>query len=178
MDKDEIIKELAQISREFHDVQNKIIREHRGINTSKDARVTVFTKCYIVLDSIYVCLIVRAYEIPEPDWWDKLVQENKSIGKPSIEALSGFLDGFNTFVLCAYLSLLSGAIESVFRAFHKALFPSDKIPFKFECVCENLLSDTGLGIPNYLRLMHLLKNLRNALAHNNGYHTHNDDVAS
>jgi hypothetical protein len=26
--------------------------------------------------------------------------------------------------------------------------------------------------------MHLLRNLRNALAHNNGYHTHKDDVAS
>jgi hypothetical protein len=66
MDKYEIIKEIAQISSGFHNAQTKIISEQPGINTSKDARVTVFTNCYIVLDSIYVCLIVRAYEIPEP----------------------------------------------------------------------------------------------------------------
>ncbi|MGB7952481.1 MAG: hypothetical protein WCF23_00750 [Candidatus Nitrosopolaris sp.] len=178
MDKQEIIKQLAQISKEFHDTQHKIITEHPGINSSKDTRVTVFTNSYIVLDSIYVCLIVRSYEIAEPDWWSKLVQENKLTDKPSIEALSDFLDGFNTFAMSAYLSLLSGAIEGAFRSFHKAVFPSDKIPIIFECVCENLLSDTGLGLSDYLELLKLLRNLRNALAHNNGVHTHDDDRAS
>ena len=75
MDKREIIKQLIKISKEFHDAQHKIITEHPGINASKDARVTVFTNSCIVLDSTWVCLIVRSYEIPELDWWSKLVQE-------------------------------------------------------------------------------------------------------
>ena len=40
--------------------------------------------------------------------------------KPDIETLYNFLNGFNSFTISAYLSLLSGVIESVFRAFPKA----------------------------------------------------------
>jgi hypothetical protein len=95
MNKREIIKQLSQIGKDFHDAQHEIITKHPDINTSKDARVTVFTNSYIVLDSIYVCLIVRSYEIGEPDWWSKLVQENKLAVKPSIEAMSEFVGAFN-----------------------------------------------------------------------------------
>jgi hypothetical protein len=96
--------------------------------------------------------------------------------KPSIEALSEFVDGFKSFTISAYLSLLSGAIESAFRSFHKAVFPSRNVPFKFECVCERLLST--LELSDYLELLKLLRLLRNALAHNNGVHTLDDDHAS
>jgi hypothetical protein len=74
------------------------------------------------------------------------------------------------------LSLLSGAIESAFRAFHKAIFPSVRVPFIFECVCKKLLPT--LGLSDYLDLLKLLRLLRNALAHNNGVHTVDDDHAS
>ena len=176
MDKKEIIKQIAQLSKDFHNTQHKIITEHPDITASNDARITVFTNCYIVLDGIYVCLVVRSYEICEPDWWSKMAQENKVAGTYSIEALSEFLDGFNTFTLSACLSLLSGVIESAFRAFHKAVFPSLKVPFTFECVYKNLLPT--LGLSDYLELLKLLRLLRNALAHNNGFHTSNDNCAS
>jgi hypothetical protein len=110
-----------------------------------------------------------------------MAQENKVAGTYSIEALSEFLTGFNSFKLSACLSLLSGVIESAFRAFHKAVFPSQyniriKQPFTFECIYKNLLPT--LGLSDYLELLKLLRLLRNSLAHNNGFHTRNDDCAS
>jgi hypothetical protein len=176
VDKQEIIKQIAQLCKDFHNTPHKIITEHPYINASNDARITVVTNCYIVLDGIYVCLVVGTYGICEPDWWSKMAQENKVAGTYSIEALSEFLDGFNSFTLSACLSLLSSVIESTFRAFHKAVFPSLKVPFIFECVCEKLLPT--LGLSNYLELLRLLRLLRNALAHNYGVHTRNDNCAS
>ena len=110
MDKQEIIKQIAQISKDFRNTQHKMITEHHDINASNECKDhTVFTNCYIVLDGIYVCLVVRTYEICEPDWWSKMAQENKVAGTYSIEALSEFLNGFfNSFTLSACLSLLSG----------------------------------------------------------------------
>jgi hypothetical protein len=86
VDKQEIIKQIAQLGKDFHNAQCKIMKEHHDINASNDARITVFTNCYIVLDGIYICLVVRSYEICELDWWSKLVQENKVASEPSIEA--------------------------------------------------------------------------------------------
>jgi hypothetical protein len=120
MDK-RIIEQLAQISKDFHNAQQEIMTQHPDINPSNDARLTVFTNCYIVIDSIYICSIVSSYELSEPGWWNKLILENKISGKPTDQALRIFVRGFDSFTITAYFTLLFIAIENSFRAFHKAV---------------------------------------------------------
>ena len=83
MDKREMIKQFAQIGKDFHRTQQEILIEHPYINALKDARAIVFTNCYVVVDSIYVCLVVRSYELFEAEWWSKLRHENKIAGGPT-----------------------------------------------------------------------------------------------
>ena len=177
MKKGEIIRQLSQISTSFDKAQHKFLKDHPDIDASNDARVTVFSHCYLVIDSIYVCLVVRSYEACEPDWWDKMAKDKKISRRFNVENLSVFLQAFNSFTISAYLCLLSGAVESAFRIFHEAVFPFRDVPRNFDNVCENLLSNRGLGLQDYLKLMKLLRLLRNSLAHNNGRHIHKDDNA-
>jgi hypothetical protein len=85
IDNREIIEQLGRISKEFHDVQQEIMTQHPELNALKDARLTVFTNCYLVIDSVYVCLIVRSYELFDNKWWSKLRSENKISRRPSSE---------------------------------------------------------------------------------------------
>jgi hypothetical protein len=128
MDKREMIKQFAQIGKDFHRTQQEILIEHPYINALKDARATVFTNCYVVVDSIYVCLVVRSYELFEAEWWSKLRHENKIAGGPTNEALPVFVKGFDSFTITAYFNLSFIAIENSFRAFHKAIRPSKDVP--------------------------------------------------
>jgi hypothetical protein len=70
VDKRELIENLAQIGNAFHATQQLIMIKHPDIKQD-DSRIAVFTKCYIVIDSIYICSIVRSYELSGPDWWDR-----------------------------------------------------------------------------------------------------------
>jgi hypothetical protein len=104
MEKGEIIKQLSQLSNSFDKAQRDFLRDHPNIDASNYARATVFTHCYLVLDSIYVCLVVRSYE-------------------------------------------------------------------------ASLLSSPGLDLEYYLKLMKLLRLLRNSLVHNSGSYILKDDNA-
>jgi hypothetical protein len=177
MEKGEIIKQLSQLSSSFDKAQHDFLGDHPNIGASNDARATVFSHCYLVLDSACVCLVVRFYVASESDWWGKMVQEGKMSRQFNAENLSTFLDGFSYFIMSACLGLLAGVVESAFRIFHDVVFPSLDVPKNFDKVCENLFSTCGLGLEGYLRLMKLLRLLRNALAHNNGLHIYDDDHA-
>jgi len=56
------------------------------------------------------------------------------------------------------------------------VFTSD-VPIDISSVCDNLLSSRGLGLEDYLKLMKLLRLLRNSLVHNNGRYILKDDNA-
>jgi hypothetical protein len=62
--------------------------ENPDIDRLKDAGIIVFTKCYIVIDSIYNCSILRSYESFEPGWWNKMILENKMSGKPMDQVIN------------------------------------------------------------------------------------------
>ena len=168
LDKRELIENLAQISNGFHVAQLQLMKKRPDIQ-QHDARIAVFTKCYIVIDSIYICSIVRSYELSEPDWWDRYKDEDKIANRPPDEQLPELKKAFDSFTISAFFSLLFTAIESSFRAFHKAVYPQLKLPFGFSDVYESLLH--GLGLAEYGNLLELANNIRNALVHNNGYHT-------
>jgi hypothetical protein len=43
--------------------------EHPNFDQTKDALVTIFTNCIVALDGVYVCFMVRSFEL----WDDKKI---------------------------------------------------------------------------------------------------------
>src|SRR5688572_16805278 len=79
--------------------------------------------------------------------------------------MSLFVHGFDSFTTTAYFTLLFIALENGFRSFYR--------PGVFNDVYTNILSD--LNLTRYLKLMKILRLVRNALMHQNGRHIGNDD---
>jgi hypothetical protein len=78
----------------------------------------------------------------------------------------------------AYFSLLFNALENGFSSFYKVIFPSKDIPGFFFYVYKDILTELvtdQIILTEHLKLMKILRLVRNAEAHNNGMHVDDDD---
>jgi hypothetical protein len=81
--------------------------------------------------------------------------------------LSMFVYGFDSFTVTAYFNLLVIALENGFRSFYKHVCPSNKEPYAFFNVYDDILKEPQLT--RYFELMEILLGIRNAVAHQNYY---------
>ena len=58
-----LIRTISRISDNFSAVRQQILDNHPNFDQTKDSRITTFTNCIVVLDGIYICLIVRGFEL-------------------------------------------------------------------------------------------------------------------
>jgi hypothetical protein len=63
---------MIQINEYFHAARQEIFDKYPTFDQEKDARITVFTNCILALDGVYICFMVRSYELWENDWWEKM----------------------------------------------------------------------------------------------------------
>ena len=123
----------------------------------------------VALDGVYICFIVRRFDLREPKWRIAKQSLISEIRKPEDQANEDiFIKGFDSFTLTAYFNLLFIALENGFRKFYNIVCPTKHEPDDFNTVYNDILKELQLG--RYLDLMDILRKIRNALMHQNGIH--------
>src|SRR5437764_3679939 len=112
-----LIRSMTQITNEFESERKKIMDKHPNFDQLKDSRITIFTNCIVALDGVYVCFIVRSFELWEDDWWRKIRGKVAEIRRPTPRDV--FIKGFDSFSVTSYFNLLFIALENGFRTFYK-----------------------------------------------------------
>src|SRR5438067_1164639 len=85
-----------------------------------------------------------------------------------------FVKGFDSFTITACFSILFIALENGFRSFYKPAFPLKTEPSEFKDIYSNVLKELIVDqdiLIEYLDLMKILRLVRNAVMHHNGFHT-------
>jgi hypothetical protein len=160
---------MDQILDDFSTATQQIINDQPNFDKEKDSRITIFTNCMVALDGVYICFIVRRFDLREPKWWDEKRSLIGEIRKPEDQANEDiFIRGFDSFTVTAYFNLLFIALENGFRTFYKIVCPTKHQPHDFNTVYNDILKELQLG--RYLDLMYILRKIRNALMHQNGIH--------
>jgi hypothetical protein len=137
----------------------------------KDSRITIFTNCIVALDGVYICFIVRSFELRDDKWWEKIEGLIGEIRKPPQQDIDLYVRGFDSFTVTAYFNLLFIALENGFSSFYKPVFQK-KEPDSFKSVYSDIL--TELQLNRYIDLMEILRTVRNAVMHQNGIYDGSD----
>ena len=68
---------------------------HPSFQVEKDARITIFSHCKVVVDSAFLYLAFRTFQLPSDEWWDSLPKELSDLGisKPLIQNLHQIIAG-------------------------------------------------------------------------------------
>jgi hypothetical protein len=162
---------MTQITGEFELVRKEIIDNHPTFDKLRDSRITIFTNCIVALDGVYVCFIVRSFELWEDEWWMKMRSKIDEIRTPAPR--NEFIKGFDSFTVTSYFNLLFIALENGFRTFYKPVCPLKKKPIAFFNVYDDILKE--LQLTRYFKLMQILRMVRNAMMHQNGIYEGKDE---
>ena len=116
-------------------------------------------------------------ELWEDEWWKEM---NRKVGGITIPTPKNvFIKGFDYFTITAYFSLLFNALENGFRSVYKSIFPSKTIPgfffYVYKEILEELVTDQTV-LTEYIKLMNILRLVRNAETHTNGIHEDDDEI--
>lgn len=170
VDPNDAIMHLLLIRSNFHNARDDIICKHQNIDTNKDARITIFSKITIVLDSTTLYFILHQFHLTDLTWWKNI--SSKRIGdsiviNPSEEVIPQLVNTFNQFITVSFVQLLFSSLESSMRIFLRALdpFACNKGTAEFESIYVHLLKK--LNLEQYANLLKLLRLIRNTI-HNNG----------
>ena len=166
-----LIRSMTQITNEFELARKEIIDKHPNFDKLKDSRITIFTNCIVALDGVYVCFIVRSFELWEDEWWMKMRCKIGEFRIPTPKDV--FIKGFDSFTVTSYFDLLFIALENGFRTFYTPVCPLKKKPHAFFNVYHDILNE--LQLTRYFMLMQILRMVRNAMMHQNGIHEGKDD---
>jgi hypothetical protein len=168
-----LIRTMIEITENFQAARQEIMDEHPNFDQIKDARISIFTNCIVALDGVYICFIVRSFELWDDKWWKKMQDLIGEIRRPQQKHIDWFVGGFDSFTVTAYFSLLFIAIENGIRSFYKHVCPSKKEPHAIFNVYDDILKE--LELTRYFELMEILRLIRNAVMHQNGIHHGNDE---
>jgi hypothetical protein len=127
----------------------------------------------VALNGVYICIIVRRFDLRDPDWWIAKRSLIGEITRPKDQADEDiFIKGFDSFTVTAYFNLLFIALENGFRTFYKTVCPTKREPGDIKTVYDDILKELQLN--RYFDL-EILRKIRNALMHQNGIHDAGDD---
>jgi hypothetical protein len=163
---------MGQVTDNFHTARQEIMDKHPNFDKIKDSRITIFTNCTVALDGVYICFIVRSFELWDDRWWEKIDAQIGEIRIPQQKDLGLFVHGFDSFTVTAYFNLLFIALENGFRSFYKHVCISKKEPYAFFNVYDDILKE--LQLTRYFDLMEILRRIRNAVMHQNGFYDGDD----
>ncbi len=162
---------MTQITDEFESARKEIMDNHPNFDQLKDSRITIFTNCIVALDGVYVCFIVRSFELWEDEWWKKMKGKLGEFRIP--DPRNVFVKGFDSFTVTSYFNLLFIALENGFRTFYKPVCPLKKEPDAIFDIYNDILNE--LHLQRFFKLMEILRKVRNAMMHQNGIYDGKDD---
>jgi hypothetical protein len=163
-------------SAKFHQSQNDLVQRH-SFDQKYDARVTIYSKCIVAVDSLYLALLLRQSSLVDKQWWNKIwCNELGLYTVPDEQTLVMMRKGFSQFLVIGFFHSLFSAIESAFRIYVKELDPvaCNNGTADFEAIYNYLFKKLKLQQrQQYKELLDLLRYIRNTI-HNNGVYFHRD----
>jgi len=177
---DLLIEKMASQSKSFRNASESYIAKNPSFDGVKDARITIFSKCIVTIQSLWISYLFRTLDLKN-DWWDKigprLIEfglKSTAVQKIEIPTVPSDRDSvtseFERFISYAYLLLLFSSLESSLRIIVKEVYPNKFLDkqgnFKgnFNDIAKSLLKHR---YPKYEDLLELLRLIRNT-NHNNG----------
>ena len=129
----------------------------------RDARVAVFTKCAITMNTAFIGFVLIREELLDPLWWKEHISELDNT------TMIRQIEDFERSVRSAFLNNFFASIESSYRYYCKEISPGkfNNAAGNFKPIYEHLLSKNKLNLPNYIPLLDLWPLMRNT-KHNNG----------
>jgi hypothetical protein len=175
MSRPRLPRRFVKTSYTFHKSQNDLLQKHR-FDKKHDARVTIFTKCYIALDSVSIGLLFRKYDLVDMEWWNKIPQNEPRLRIPDEPNRVKMRKVFSEFLIIGFYHSFFSAIESSFRIYLRELdlIACNKGTANFESIYKYLFKKLKLRQRRvYTKLLDLLRYIRNTI-HNNGVYFHMD----
>jgi hypothetical protein len=164
------IESIERIRDSFVGTKNEIIKKFPTWNTEKDARITVFSKCINVCNSVQLSFIFMQFHLTQFDWWKQFAKSDI----PSKD-LQIYLDEFDMFTKIGFIQFIFSSIESAFRLYVKSLDSTacNNGTAEFKNIYSWLLKKTNLQKNE--NLLDLLRLIRNTI-HNNSVYFHKNGL--
>jgi hypothetical protein len=62
-----LARRFVTISEKFHKSQNDLLQDH-SFDKKYDACVTIYNKCLVAIDAVYIGLLFRQYDMTDREW--------------------------------------------------------------------------------------------------------------
>ncbi len=168
----DFLPQLASISESFHEAKTKYMNDHKTFQVGKDARLTIYTRCLLVIDNALLYLVFQTFDIPSDSWWDTLSKIFTELGinpltqKPSPDNRKSIMATLNIYWQYSAFIVLVSTLESFARTIVRKAYPGkcNDGRGKIMDIYNRLL---GRKFSNYECLLKLLTLGRNTM-HNNG----------
>jgi hypothetical protein len=168
-----LIREMSSLSKLFRDEKTRYKADNPAFDEVKDARITVFSKCIVVIHGEWICCMFRTFDL-KTGWWDSIGLKLKNLGMdtqaiqeieiPTQESDRQLITTeFERFIAFAYLLLLFSSIESSLRIIvdkvHTSKFGNSEGKFigNFEDIARSVLSNYS-KYENLLEFIRLFRN--------------------
>jgi len=157
---------ITTLCNSFHQNKDNTITNNPNWDISKDARITIFSKCINVCNSSNLSFICLDNHMLKLDWWN-----DKFPHSPNRDDIQIFVNEFEMFTKLAFIQFLFSSIESGLRIYVKNLDPTacNNGTSEFKSIYSYLLN--RIGLKNHETMLDLLRLIRNTI-HNNGVYYH------
>jgi hypothetical protein len=68
---DILIAKMASQSKSFRNARSNYIVKNPSIDPNTDARITIFSKCVVTIQSLWIAYTFRTLDL-KTNWWDEL----------------------------------------------------------------------------------------------------------
>jgi hypothetical protein len=81
---DILIAKKASQSKSFRNARSNYIAKNPSIDRDKDARITIFSKCIVTIQSLWIAFMFRTLDL-KTNWWDEIGSRLIKIGLTSTD---------------------------------------------------------------------------------------------
>src|SRR5215212_4306001 len=169
----DLITQILKLSENFHKYRGQYISSHNILDKNKDARISIFSRCIVLLDSTLLFIMFRTFQLKKDEWWSTIAEECRKLGilsntiqSPPPEDRDKLITAVDSFWLFSYVILLFSSLESSVRTIVRVVYPNKYNDGRGDLtqIYQALLS---INFPRYEDLLKLFRLSRNT-SHNNG----------
>jgi hypothetical protein len=170
----DLITQIIKLRENFHKYRAQYINSHNTLDRNKDARITIFSRCNVILDSTLLFIMFRTFQLKKDEWWSSLPEEFRNLHIPSSNIILSppladrveIIKAVDNFWLFSYLILLFSSLESSVRTIVRVVYPNQFNDGRGDImkIYQALLSTNFSCYKDLLELFRLSRNT----SHNNG----------
>ena len=168
------IQEIEKLRKRITAILDQTVQDKKAVisiysidDPSRDARITGFSKLIDVFRATELALIFITKHLMDKKWWHDVC-----LNQIETNGLNAYINGYVRFIKFGLVHGVFSCIESSIRLYLRYLDPTacrgglDNFENIYKCLLQSKLSKPR---PDGVKLLHLLRLIRNTI-HNNGVH--------